>query len=123
MLALAWCCGPAPAPRRIWATPALCFLHRLRSRRAKSLLHRALDHALHGAARSLVHGLPVPDATFSTLTVMRLLISRAASPRAEPRERTSDATTAESPSLLTGPRGFHRRVQRQDVGLEKRCRQ
>ena len=59
----------------------------------------------------------VPCSTFSTLALMRLLISLAASALRPARARTSLATTAK-PALLTCAGGFHGGVQGQDVGLE-----
>ena len=60
----------------------------------------------------------VPCSTRSTLALIRLLISLAASATALRQAAHLAGDHRKAAALLAGARRFHRRVQRQDVGLE-----
>ncbi len=59
-----------------------------------------------------------PACTFNCDSSISTLISLAACALRWASERTSPATTAKPLPGLAGPRRFHRRVQRQNIGLE-----
>ncbi len=69
-------------------------------------------------AAGLVHQLRAVFHPFDASRRSAVLISRAASAERCARLRTSGGHDRETPALLAGARGFHRGVQRQDVGLE-----